>query len=486
MGVTMHRDFLSTIKSNKSNLAFLCLISAALLAGVSFDFAPEVIWHDQQRIEQVFFLAVMSLGVASVWRNKFADSLGYLKAPGYWGLGLFFALGGISVYLSGYPRFAGLEWVTIFLLMTAVVMLAGESRRLSERFDFWAIRLVVALAVVVALKSMMGFLALVLEDLRLDSLALFESTFSNRRVFGQMASIVIPLLAYGVLSNTCARITKRFLFVLLAVWWMLVIASGTRGSWVALGLAAAILALINWRVSAGWLKVQSFALIAGLSLFLGLFVWLPGWLGGVAVIENRMLDIATLSNREILWGEAWKQIQLHPWFGVGPMHLAATHNGVGAHPHNMVLQLAAEWGLPAAAALLFVIGRALLRLLKKLRNTHELDNPLLVCLAGSLLAAIAQAMVDGVIVIPYIQLCLVFVAGWTLGMYNRQFDRAACVLGVRKSVGLMWPVFFMMLLAVLLYGVFPEALHRAEITQAYLDAGNTLIPPRYWGVGWIP
>jgi O-antigen ligase len=393
----------------------------------------------------------------------------------------------VSVTEASYPRFSALEWATLLLLLELVLLLAMEVRLVNVSFDRWANRLVVALAVVIALKIMTGYLAAILEAKRLDTIMLFEGTFSNRRFFGQVASMVVPLLAYPLLRGGLSRSAQAALFSLLAVWWMLVIVSGTRGTWMALVVAAIVLGVFAWRACVGWLKIQALALGMGALLFGILFVWLPVWIGLDASLENRLINLTTLSGRGVLWSLAWAQIQAHPWLGIGPMHLAAIRNDVGAHPHNAVLQLAAEWGVPAALALILPAISGVLRLLARLRQQQQdaSFNLLLVCLTASLLAASTQSMVDGVIVIPYTQTLLALVAGWALGVYFRGasvMPIASCSRRMRFGV----PVLSVLALTGLLNGIFPEVFNRAEVTQAFVDAGNQLIPPRYWAVGWIP
>lgn len=166
------------------------------------------------------------------------------------------------------------------------------------------------------------------------------------------------------------------------------------------------------------------------------------------------------------------------------MHLAAILGHNASHPHNVVLQLAAEWGVPAALALLIPMVCGLIALLRRIRLNA---SPLLLSLTAALLGASAQAMVDGVLVMPYTQIWLVFVMGWAMGVYFRDAsvkDAGRWMLG-RISMILV-SVMMALALSLLLYGVFPEILHRAEYTKAYLDAGHNAIPPRYWMVGPIP
>lgn len=275
--------------------------------------------------------------------------------------------------------------------------------------------------------------------------------------------------------------------MLLALWWMLVIVSGTRGTWMALSVAAVILAFVAWRTCVGWLRIQVAAFGVGAFLFWGLFVLLPVLLGQDATIENRLSNIESLSGRGELWAMAWTQIQAHPWLGIGPMHLAAMPFEYGAHPHNAVLQLAAEWGVIATLAIILPAVFGIYHLLARLRQqaSDHPTNVLLMCLSASLLAAGAQSMVDGVIVMPYSQLWLALIAGWTFGVYFR-YENGFCSNVVSRYFRFVIPALSLFALTLLMNGIFPEALYRAQATKAFLDAGNNTVPPRYWMVGRIP
>lgn len=463
----------------------LLITGLILLMATGWGWDADLTWHDQHRIEQIALLGVVALGGLTVWRLDLSESImrlpGWVKVVFAWGFGV----GMLSAVAADYPRLASLEWATLLLLLGLALLLARQAGQANALFDIWAPRLIVALAVVIALKIMAGYMAAVVVMRHLDSVMLFEGTFSNRRFFGQVASMIVPLLAYPLLRGGMPKHTRAALFVLLAVWWMLVMVSGTRGTWVALVLASIVVAVVSWCASKRWLGVQALAFGLGALLYVFLFVWLPFWLGLDAALENRLSRFSALNGRAELWALAWEQIQTHPWLGVGPMHFAAVRNSFGAHPHNAVLQLAAEWGVPAALALILPAVAGTLRLLTRLREPQATTNVLLVCLTASLLAAGAQSMVDGVIVIPYTQTLLVLVIGWTLGEYSR--DRGvASVVPVSPLVCLGTQGLFLLALIMLLNGVFPEVLNRAEVTQAFVDAGNQLVPPRYWAVGWIP
>lgn len=458
-------------------------VGLMLLAATGLDWDADLAWHDQHRIEQIGLLSVVALGVMTIWRQDLARSIVSWPLWVRWVFAWAFGLGLLSAIIAAYPRFAVLEWATLLLLLGLVLLLKEQARLGMIRFDVWAMRLVMALAVVIALKLVTGYLAALITVGHLDTIMLFEGTFSNRRFFGQVASMAVPLLAYPLLKNDASRIQRSGLFVLLSVWWMLIIVSGTRGTWVALSAAAVVLSLVAWHASYRWLRIQLLAAIAGALWFALMFVWIPRWLGQDASIEDRLSNLATLSSRDELWHLAWMQIVAHPWLGIGPMHFAAIRNSFGAHPHNALLQLAAEWGVPATLALLLPAASGLIALLASLHRQTVSHSLMLVCLTASILAASVQSMVDGVIVIPYTQVWLALIVGWALGVYAREIVQAVPALRLMR-VGI--PALTLLALAALLSGVYPEIFNRAEATKAFVDAGNQLVPPRYWAVGWIP
>lgn len=459
----------------------LLLISLTLLVAIGVDWNSDLTWHDQHRIEQIGLLIATALSAVVCCDHVVVDGLVRFKPGVNLSLGLALGLGAVAVVFSAYPRFAALEWSTFLLLLTLALMLAHEAREHADRFDRWMRVLLASIGVIIALKIMTGYVAALVEGVRLDTVLLFEGTFSNRRFFGQVASMIIPLLAFPLLRGDHLRGSRWGWFALLVVWWMLLLVSGTRGSWMALAVAAMVLFLWARRVAWPWLRIQGMGLGLGALLFAVLFLWVPTLLGMEAGIESRLDNLSTLSGREVIWGLAWQQIVQHPWLGIGPMQLASIHNNVGAHPHNSVLQLAAEWGIPAALAWLMAAAIGLIAFLQPLQRVGE-DRTLRVCLAAALLAAAAQSMVDGVIVIPYTQLWLVLVVGWALGVHGRK----PRVVPTMISATQVWAVRAAALTGggLLVWGVYPEIFNRAEATAAYLEH-HTILLPRYWALGWI-
>lgn len=450
--------------------AIPCVFALVVLAGVVPLSCGDWLLHDQQRVVQLVGLC----GIGALLSLR-SDSLAMtLPKSAYWAISLFFVLGLASAAGADQPRFAFLEVATFWLLGMSAWALGQTWRREARAVERMGLVLLAAVGGVVALKILIGYAASIAESVRLDTLILFEGTFSNRRFFGQVATLIIPLMAWAVCAN---RRHAAAWFALLTVWWMMLFVSGTRGSWVALAAAHGLALLWAGKDAWRWTRLQANAALAGLAAYWLLFYAVPGWIGMAAGVESRLDNLGTLSAREVIWGLAWDHALAHPWLGIGPMHFAATPNPVAAHPHNAVLQLAAEWGFPAMLAAVWVAAWGLWAFVRPLRVERE---PLRLALAVSLLGAAVQSVVDGVIVIPYTQTWLALVAGLALGVH---FHARALPAPGKGTVRMVRGA-TLLALAGLLYGVTPAAFNRAEATRVFLETHDSLTP-RFWAQGWI-
>ena len=448
-----------------------------VLAGVTVDLSLDIPWLDQQRFGQVAVLVL----VVIVWLMYPQVGTGILRRmPVSVRVGLvgFLGLGLLSTLLAPLWEWALLEWSMFLLLVALSLLLAGIWVSGGRPLNCWLAALLVSVAAVVVVKVMTGYVAALVEGVRLDTLLLFEGAFSNRRFFGQLATLFIPILAWRV------GLANRYLAVwwaLLVLWWMLALVSGTRGTWLALGVAHAFLWAGLGRHVWPYMRIQGLGLGLGLLAYGVLFYAVPAWMGIETGVENRLdRHFAGLSQRETIWALAWQYTWTNPWLGIGPMHFAAYPNPVAAHPHNALLQLAAEWGIPAMLVAMGVVLYGLVAFAKPL--LREVD-PLRLALLIALLGAGVQSMVDGVIVIPYTQTWLAILAGWALGLHFKDYSLGERPAGILATTG----VRLVMLLAMagLLWGVWPEILNRPEATATYLEQHDSL-SPRYWAQGWIP
>ena len=115
----------------------------------------------------------------------------------------------------------------------------------------------------------------------------------------------------------------------------------------------------------------------------------------------------------------------HPFLGIGPVQLARGLENP-AHPHNLLLQLAAEWGLPATmAAVLLALGGVAAWARYCRRSAADVASALpdpwteavLPAVTAAFLAGLGHGLVSGIAVMPVSQALAVLVTGWLIGLY---------------------------------------------------------------------
>lgn len=376
--------------------------------------APPVQWHDQQRIGQVL-LGLLALIL--FFRN--GDFLPKPSTPSSYALVAIMGLGVLSSMRAHQVQWAFAEMAVFAVCLAIVMAIAGMRRAGGHRVD----QVLAFTFLFVAVALLAKFLVAYAAALMVENIGFFPwdmvSGFSNVRFQGHFVSLAVSLaLLPAVLKNTRPLIKVGAIF-LAAGLWMTVFAVGTRGTWLGLGVAAASLFWVGGGLRRlSWLIVASGAI--GWLLMLLLFDSVPHWVFGESRLATTEKALATLSDRDIIWSMALDMVVDRPLLGFGPMHFADVYNTVAAHPHQAVLQWAAEWGVPSAILVSWVFLRAFRTtasvLVDRKASALAVDR-LRGCLAASALALLVQAMVDGVLVMPYSQLVLSVVLGWLWALH---------------------------------------------------------------------
>src|SRR5690606_36380613 len=107
----------------------------------------------------------------------------------------------------------------------------------------------------------------------------------------------------------------------------------------------------------------------------------------------------------------------NPWLGVGPMHYSAVVNPISAHPHQVVLQWLAEWGVIATGLAIIIAGWGSIHGLKYLRRQQA--EPIDAALWLSIIGALVLAQVDGVFVMPYTETWLAILIGLAMARWAK-------------------------------------------------------------------
>jgi putative inorganic carbon (hco3(-)) transporter len=273
---------------------------------------------------------------------------------------------------------------------------------------------------------------------------------------------------------------------------MMLFASAGRGVLLALLLAMVITSIFYKGVARPFFRIQLIALITGLSVHTLLFRIIPLFLVDPmysgSVLTGSMLRLTTW-DRVALWKRALTMIQEHPFFGVGPMHYAWYPNNVAAHPHNSLMQIAAEWGLPATLLVLFIFGYGLFNWVKKfnhitLLDKAEIDSHLPIILFFTLIASAIYSLVDGVIVMPMSQVMMAVVVGLMFGTYSSSKKSQIDEVNTRSNIG--YRVFAGIVLATLLWTIKPDAILRLTGNSQNVPFNIDVVGPRFWLEGGIP
>ena len=193
---------------------------------------------------------------------------------------------------------------------------------------------------------------------------------------------------------------------------------GALLAWLVGGVAWAALAYPRWREKRRvWLSLAG---LAGTGILAGTASrWLPPftamWTTGVWTFAD-----SSLQWRWQILAWTWQMIRDHPWLGVGPgafpvallTYQSLPYAG-GVNPHNVYVELAAEFGLPAAGLLVLGFVGLLARLgaLTLRLPSPSTYGPRLEAILATLIALAFHAALDLLWMVPVIPACGAILAG---------------------------------------------------------------------------
>lgn len=437
-------------------------------------------YHDDQRLLQILF---MLLGGAFVLRRLACDAapigLTKLTLP----LFLFFLLGALSSALAFSPRYALYEVASLLIMCVLALYVSVEiAQNRFESIDL-VLKMSGAACALYAFKFCVGYLS-ALHLGQHPEVGNLIPGFSNIRFLNHTQTITLPMLVLLAVSGVRQNKAKCAWLLLAGFWWSLLFLTVARGTTAGL-IAGAFVAWLTLRKSAfSFCRALLLSMLMGLILYAILFVIMPAAaglnsFGELSHLAQRSLDNPT-SGRLQLWQRAVEMIYAHPWTGAGPLHFAhyAIDVGNGAHPHNFLLQIAAEWGLPALLCLFVVVifmFRSLLQAANCIPESAGQDNTTLAAWIVIGTSIIVDGQVSGNMVMPTSQLLIVLylgcAGGWLRSVRGSQVAQAK---GVRLKSGL-----FALLVVASLIGILNAVVPRLEIWLADEGQASSLMLP-YW------
>lgn len=315
--------------------------------------------------------------------------------------------------------------------------------------------------------------------------------YINYRFYNHTQTIIIPLCLIGMMffpkSSLMWSISKWCCAFNLA---LLLVTVG-RGTIVGLAGAAIMVGFLYRESAIPILRRLLVGIGIGLIGFFVLFFLIPYLLAGSTALEPAFYAPRTgsIGSRFYLWDLAKSMALERPFLGAGPMHFANTPNGDAAHPHNLILQMASEWGLPATLILLIMIIAFLRKLHYLIANCRTAEMKAVgIGTQMLVMAIIIDSMFSGVLVMPTSQM---------LGSVGI----AISIMWMSEANKLTTPVLDNELLR---YAT-PLSLSTVFISQIYLcitviteffelptylmyvmdNFPNPVLSPRFWSVGWF-
>lgn len=465
----------------------LALVTALLLNFLLVD------GHDLQRCVELVLLLVCVARIVS------SGQLFQAPATMPWtirvSLPAFFLLGLVSALAAWSPRHALYEWSSILLLALLAhvvhVELARSGGGAIERVLQW----VCLACLLYSLRVLLMYAAALANghQIGIHGLAI---GFSNVRFLNHTQTALLPLIILSYRRAPAGSALRRTWFVLAAFWWSLLYVGEARASLLALAAGGMTVLVLRGRHAHGLLKAMVATALAGCVVYVLLFVLLPQWAGLQAIgsVANVMARTASdpVSGRQFLWSRALELIAAHPWLGVGPLHFA--HYGAdlntGAHPHDWVLQVAVEWGMPALLCILGVITAGMHALLQAGKSLAPMDvrqQDIGVMFLAATSAIIVDALFSGVFVMPQSRLAAVLVIGCAAGWVRSLAPQAASASAPasKRHAAAMLAIFAACLLG---WSLAPDLVEHARHAPLRADeqAANPGVHwPRMWEAGYF-
>jgi O-antigen ligase len=452
---------------------FLVLAVCLLVLGICAPFGG----HDLQRVLQI------ALALGALLYGLSVPSGPWLDRPTVLGLLLVLALGVASAALAHQPLWAFTEVALLIGCGVIALAFAALRRHGGEPLDRALILIVVLLCLIKSIQFLYAGALAFTSGQRLVDPDLFLTGFSNRRFYGQFQTFTLPLLALPLLMPKLSRSVRGGVFALLCVWWLIAISGGTRGTWLGMGTAGVLLAMLG-PLGRRWLVWQLAAAGGGLLLYGLWFTVLAGYLGIEMISSASDRLTTTLSGRGPIWWQAWHMIVERPWLGFGPMQFADIPNDIATHPHQAILQWASEWGVPSTlcvAAMAWRGSRATIGVLRERISSTQCADVMRLCLFAALVGALAQSMVDGVIVMPISQLWLALVVGWLMALHAW---RVPVVSGL-PLLATTWKAASVLAVGLLIFVAVRDVPYIKQAQQRFIGDTHKHLQPRFWAQGRI-
>ncbi len=453
---------------------------------------PNYYLYDIKRVLEIALLLYVGLYLLISFQGRYAWLELYNRFPDRMRLIILgiFTLGIFSALLAPVPRMAMLTVAQFFLIFCFIVFIAMKRTTIGVLADKFIIFIIMLGIVVYEFVYFSNYIGALLTSTKFN----YFLGFVHSRFLVQYQDWTLPLVTLPIFLIAQKRSIIRtgivvLTYIVASLFWTVAIISASRGQFLGLLVAGIFTGLVFRRASIRWLIVQIQVIAVGFILYLSFTSMTPH---ASSMVKN-VLATQSVFQRLVLWKHAIYLIFTHPLLGTGPMHFSYYRNPVASHPHNSLLLVASEWGLPVLILVLTLFIYGLISWLKKfnyktLSNAEISNRAVPIALTASLAVTSCHSLFSGILIMPMSQVMLSVVVGWILGVYYA--GQKECVLKYRLTAEVIFSLFICFAMIAVILGIIPEVFFLRPLEIKWLldhRIGNQLIlfNPNFWSQGWI-
>jgi len=424
-------DLFEMKKLYSLEIYFSLLVSILLLTYFFVIPSTNLFFFDAKRLAEILLIlfTLFSLSVSLRAQQTLSFYFKNVNLISRYALLSILILGILSANFSALvPTQSSVEIITLFSLLLVSLLCIPSFQFLRKNSIYFVLAMILSFGVM-ELQFMSYYVAFLLNDFPF-SIHHFFFSFANPRFFNQYQIFTMPVVSCLVLSKHPFLQKTRIKYTLWSIailWWLIFFTSQGRGVIVAVIISALIVAFIFRDKATLFLKQTIILFILGFITYKFLFDLVPYVISGGTKTLDIPLNLTSSGRLTKLWPDAINFILNSPWLGIGPMHYTSLHGGqYFSHPHNSILQIGAEWGVPALILVLFLIYRSFTAWTNKF-NKHTLSNTsdenlFVLGLSFSLLSGGIYSLFSGVIVMPMSQVTATLVLGLAMSVYFPKYE----------------------------------------------------------------
>jgi O-antigen ligase len=277
--------------------------------------------------------------------------------------------------------------------------------------------------------------------------------FSHPRFFNHFQVGAVLLFPMLILKSD-SKVTRVLAFLALSLSVATILVSAGRGIWVSLTAAALVIACLRIRHYQRYFTFLILGVIAGFFVFL-IFSYLSSPSGSLVLAGLEERGSVLADNRSRIWELTVAKIIERPVLGWGAYSYAflAGEIWLPAHPHQAVLQLAFEYGLPLTSVIVAFFTYSIYTLFKRIRL---LNNDWASVYFASLIALALNAQYSAVLIMPVGQMMVVVITARLLSLVFSEWITTLKSMLVLPRKLLPTSFFILMGGAVMIWGIVIE------------------------------